>query len=432
MKKIVLLSLIALFSFQAQAQLKSSLTIFSRDGEKFWIVRNGIKQNNVPATSVTMDGVTDRSFKIKVLIDDEKLTSVDQNIYTIDVDERVCDLTYELRKNNKNKYSLRIISFEPTKPSTQPETPVVAETVPEIQVQTPQVTTSNVQVSVSGSGFMSNGSMCAAPTMNQKMYLDFRYDIEAQNMYRREEYIKNIFSKNCMLSEQIAGIINLKYATVDELSIAKQGYRYTFDTENYGLVLDAIKSETKKRELLTFLNVSQVAVQTATTTTTNTNSENLNIQVNDPDLGVNFNVNVPNSNVSTTTTTHQTTTHQTTTHTSDRPDRRNDKPRTERKYDNNCRGAMPSADFTQATAQINKTSFADDKMKIAQQITRNNCLSVNQIIEICKLFSFEDNKLEFAKFAYDFTFEKNKYYLVNEVFSFSSSRDELDSFLQNK
>lgn len=424
MKKIVLLSLIALFSFQAQAQIKSSLTIFSRDGEKFWIVRNGIKQNNVPTTSVTMEGITDRSFKIKVLIDDDKLTTVDQNIYTIDVDEKVCDLTYELRKNSKKKYSLRLISFDPTKSSTQPEEPVLVEMVaPEVQTTRPQVTTSNVQVNMSGSGFMANGSMCNGPTMNQKMYLDFRFEIDAQNMYRREEYIKNMFSKNCMLSEQIAGIINLKYATVDELSIAKHGYRYTFDTENYGLVIDAIKSETKKRELLTFLNVTPEVVQT--TTTTNTNSENLNIHVNDPNLGVNFNVNVPNSNVSTTTTTHHTTTQ-------DRPSRRHDKPRTEPRYDNNCRGAMPSADFSQAAAQINKTSFADDKMKIAQQITRNNCLSVNQIIDICKLFSFEDNKLEFAKFAYDFTFEKNKYYLVNDVFSFSSSRDELDSFLQNK
>lgn len=422
MKKIVLLSLIALFSFQVHAQLKSSLTIFSRDGEKFWVVRNGIKQNDVPVTSVTMEGITDHYFKIKVLIDDEKLTSVDQLIYTIDVDEKVCDLTYELRKNSRNKYSLRLISFVPVKPETQ--TPVVAETVaPEVQVQTPQETNANVQVNVSGTGFMSNGSMCSNPSMNQKMYLDFRYDIEAQNMYRREEYIKNMFSKNCMLSEQIAGIINLKYATVDELSIAKHGYRYTFDTENYGLVVDAIKSETKKRELLTFLNVTPEVVQT--TTTTNTNSENLNIQVNDPNLGVNFNVNVPNTNVTTATTTHHSSTQ-------NRPNRRHDKPRTEPRYDSNCRGAMPSADFNQATAQIKKTSFSDDKMKIAQQVSRNNCLSVNQIVDICKLFSFEDDKLEFAKFAYDFTFEKNKYYLVNDVFSFSSSRDELDSFLQNK
>ncbi|MDD2411338.1 MAG: DUF4476 domain-containing protein [Bacteroidales bacterium] len=428
MKKIVLLSLIALFSFQAQAQIKSSLTIFSRDGEKFWIVRNGIKQNDVPTTSVTMEGITDRSFKIKVLIDDDKLTTVDQNIYTIDVDEKVCDLTYELRKNSKKKYSLRLISFVPTKLSTQPEKPVVVEMVaPEVQTPSPQVTTPNVQVNMSGSGFMANGSMCDAPTMNPKAYLDFRYEIEAQNMYRREEYIKNMFSKNCMLAEQIAGIINLKYATVDELSIAKHGYRYTFDTENYGVVLDAIKSETKKRDLLTFLNVSQGSVQTTTNTTTN--SENLNIQINDPNLGVNFNVNVPNTNVSSTTTT---TTHQTTAQSPDRPYRKGDRPRAEPVYDNNCRGAMPTADFNQATAQIKKTSFADSKMKIAQQITRSNCLSVNQIIEICKLFSFEDNKLEFAKFAYDFTFEKNKYYLVNEVFSFSSSRDELDSFILNK
>lgn len=431
MKRFIVFSLIALFSYQVQAQIKSSLTIFSRDGEKFWIVRNGVKQNQVPATSVTMEGITDRAFKIKVLIDDDKLTSVDQSIYTIDVDERVCDLVYELRKNNKNKYSLRLVSFEPAankptnqpEPQVQPQTPVVETVQPKVEIQIPQESIPNTQITVSSSGFMPNGSMCSSPTMNQKAYLDFRYEIEAQNMYRREEFIKNTIAKNCMLAEQVAGIINLKYPTVDELTIAKQAYRYTFDTENYGVVVNAIKSELNKKELMTFLSVGTGSVQTTTTT----NTENINVQFNDPNLDVNFNVNVPGTQVTTTTTTHQTTTHQT-----DRPNRRPDRPRTEPVYENNCRAAMPAADFNQATAQIKKASFADDKMKVAKQITRNNCLSVNQIVEICKLFSFEDNKLEYAKFAYDFTFEKNKYYLINDVFSFSSSRDELNSFLESK
>ncbi len=433
MKRFIVFSLIALFSYQVQAQIKSSLTIFSRDGEKFWIVRNGVKQNQVPATSVSMEGITDRAFKIKVLIDDDKLTSVDQSIYTIDVDERVCDLVYELRKNNKNKYGLRLVSFEPAanKPTNQPEPQVqpqtqVEETIqPTVEIQIPQESVPNTQITVSSSGFMPNGSMCSSPTMNQKAYLDFRYEIEAQNMYRREEFIKNTIAKNCMLAEQVAGIINLKYPTVDELTIAKQAYRYTFDTENYGVVINAIKSELKKKELMTFLSISPGTIQTTTTTT---NTENFNVRVNDPNLDVNFNVSVPNTNITTTTTT----THHTTTHRTDQTSSRPEKPRSEPVYENNCRSAMPSADFNQANAQIKKASFADDKMKVAKQITRNNCLSVNQIIEICKLFSFEDNKLEYAKFAYDFTFEKNKYYMVNDVFSFSSSRDELDSFLEGK
>lgn len=432
MKKIGILFIIAFISFQVNAQVKSSLTIFSKDGEKFWIVRNGIKQNEKPATSVTVDNIVDRSFKIKVLIDDEKLTTVDQSIYTISVDEQVCNLTYELRKKDKGKYVLRIVNFEPVgsgttqtqQTTTQPQQTQTNVTQPQ-QTQTTTVNNNSVNMTVKDpnlgvdfnvnmnvptntqttttttqhtsqtttssnitSSYMKNGSMCQNPSMSQKGYMDFKYDIEAQNMFSRLEYIKSIFSKNCMLSEQVAGIIQLNYPTVDELEVAKFGYRYTWDTENYGVVVKAIKSENKQKELISFLNAG----------TTNTNT--------------------------TTTTTPQTTT---------QPHRPNTQPsqHNDNSY-NNCRAAMPANDFEEVKTQIKKASFAEDKMRVAKQATKANCLSVAQIKEICKLFSFENDKLEYAKFAYDYTFEKAKFYMVNDVFSFSSSREELDEYIQSK
>ena len=47
-------------------------------------------------------------------------------------------------------------------------------------------------------------------------------------------------------------------------------------------------------------------------------------------------------------------------------------------------------------------------------------------------FGFEETKLEFAKYAYDFCTEKNKYYMVGDKFSFSSSKDELNEYLEGK
>lgn len=441
MKKIGIFILIAFFAFQVNAQVKSSLTIFSKDGEKFWIVRNGVKQNEKPATSVTVDNIVDRTFKIKVLIDDDKLTSIDQSIYTINVDEQVCNLTYELRKKDKGKYVLRVVSYEPvgsgttqtqqtttqqtTTQPTQNQTTTTTQTTnvnpngvnmtvkdPNIGVDfnvnmnvpvnnqttttTHNTTTTQTRTTTNvSSGYMKNGSMCPNPSMNQKAYMDFKYDIESQNMFNRLEYIKSTFSKNCMLAEQVAGIIQLNYPTVDELEVAKYGYRYTWDTENYGVVVKAIKSENKRNDLMSFLN----AGTTTSTTITNTTQPNTN-QNHQP----NTQPHRPNS----------------------QPSHHNDN-----SY-NNCRSAMPVTDFEEAKTQIKKASFAEDKMRVAKQVTKANCLSVAQIKEICKLFSFENDKLDYAKFAYDYTFEKPKYYLVNDVFSFSSSREELDEYIQSK
>ncbi len=97
-----------------------------------------------------------------------------------------------------------------------------------------------------------------------------------------------------------------------------------------------------------------------------------------------------------------------------------------------CPYPMEPAPFDEAKKSIASKSFSDTKMQLAQQVTRNNCLLTSQILELMGLFSFESQKLEFAKFAYDFTYDKGNYYKVNEAFGFESSVRELEKYLQQK
>jgi hypothetical protein len=46
-----------------------------------------------------------------------------------------------------------------------------------------------------------------------------------------------------------------------------------------------------------------------------------------------------------------------------------------------------------------------------------------------KLFSFESSRLEFAKFAYKYTWDINNYFLLNDAFDFESSIDELNKYI---
>lgn len=71
-------------------------------------------------------------------------------------------------------------------------------------------------------------------------------------------------------------------------------------------------------------------------------------------------------------------------------------------------------------------------MTLAKQVLRANCVSTDQVIGIMNLFSFEDNKLAFAKFAYEKTTDKGNYYKINDAFTYSSSIDELNEFLEGK
>ena len=93
---------------------------------------------------------------------------------------------------------------------------------------------------------------------------------------------------------------------------------------------------------------------------------------------------------------------------------------------------MSPEDYDDAYRLISNESFDSSKLTVAKQVVSSNPMTANQILNICKLFSFESNKLEFAKFAYPNCVEKNKYYLINEVFKYDSSKRELDEFIKGQ
>jgi len=90
---------------------------------------------------------------------------------------------------------------------------------------------------------------------------------------------------------------------------------------------------------------------------------------------------------------------------------------------------MSPEDFASAKASISSKSFEDSKLTLAKQIAASNHLTSKQVKEIMQLFSFEDSKLDFAKFAYKYVYDPNNYYIVNDAFKFSSSIDELNEFI---
>ena len=94
-----------------------------------------------------------------------------------------------------------------------------------------------------------------------------------------------------------------------------------------------------------------------------------------------------------------------------------------------CSDAMSPVNFNKMKETVESKPFSDSKMSTAKVATSNSCLSVIQIKEICKLFNMDDEKLTYAKFAYDHCIDKANYYQVSEAFSFDSTTQELNKFL---
>lgn len=92
-------------------------------------------------------------------------------------------------------------------------------------------------------------------------------------------------------------------------------------------------------------------------------------------------------------------------------------------------GAVDDNSFSGMKDYVQRQSFDSDKLNAAKEVSRTNKLKSSQVADLCKLFSFDNNRLEYAKYAYDYVVDKNNYYLVSNTFSFSSNANELRDYI---
>ncbi|MBL0145458.1 MAG: DUF4476 domain-containing protein [Chitinophagaceae bacterium] len=97
----------------------------------------------------------------------------------------------------------------------------------------------------------------------------------------------------------------------------------------------------------------------------------------------------------------------------------------------NNNAVMNDKAFYQLKQSIQNENFDDAKQAIAKQAMTGNYFTASQIKEMVQLFSFESSKLAIAKYAYKNTIDKQNYYVVNDAFSFSSSKQALIQYTQN-
>jgi hypothetical protein len=177
---------------------------------------------------------------------------------------------------------------------------------------------------------------------------------------------------------------------------------------------------------------------TQTTTTTGTTSQDgVSMGVNVGGVTMNMNVNGTgvgsDGTASSTTTTYSTTTTTTSTGVGVQPTQV--QPQQQAYVLQGYTGAvgcpypMTPGDFEAAKGTISSKSFDDSKLTISKQIIATNCLLSSQVRELMQLFSFEDSKLELAKYAYGYTYDIGNYFKVNDAFTFESSIDELNTYI---
>ncbi len=105
-----LMMLLAVTTFaQQQPPAPYSAQIFAEQGERFWVVINGVKQNPDAQTNVFVQGLRAPNYKMKIIFEDNNLPELDQNLFFNDPGEYI----YNVKKNKEGKYVIRANSFVP-------------------------------------------------------------------------------------------------------------------------------------------------------------------------------------------------------------------------------------------------------------------------------------------------------------------------------
>jgi hypothetical protein len=114
---------------------------------------------------------------------------------------------------------------------------------------------------------------------------------------------------------------------------------------------------------------------------------------------------------------------------SDDRDDRNGRDDRDDNYDDNYGRSMNSSDFTQAKETLRKEWFENTRLTTAKQIIDRNYFTSQQVKELMLLFTFENNRLDIAKYAYGKTVDKRNYSVVNDAFTFNS-KEKLDQYIR--
>lgn len=312
MKKILLFifSISTILNITAQ---NSNLTIFSEDGNPFYVILNGIRQNEQPETNVRVNDLVNEYYSAKIIFGDQNLKTIEKKVLmVVDADANKGEVTYKVKRNKKGELVLRYFSFTPAA-KVLPPPPSVA-------------------------------------------------------------------------------VVHYNSAPMPAIS---------FGT-----------------------NISTTTTSVSTSTNINNNPENVSAQINLGGMNVGASIQV-NDNYNSGSTISSTTTTTTTNH------NHINEPAQIYVEEDACI-PMNSNTFSSAKNSIEDQSFSDSKLSQAKTIAASNCLSSMQIKEICNIFDFEDTKLQFAKYAYDFCFDRNNYWQVNEVFDFNSTTEELNDFIKKR
>ena len=95
-------------------------------------------------------------------------------------------------------------------------------------------------------------------------------------------------------------------------------------------------------------------------------------------------------------------------------------------------GLMSYKEFATMRDRIKQNTLENGRLETAKMMTRENILTAAQVAEITRLFTFDNNRLDYAKFAFEYTYDRENYTVVSDALAFQKNREDLLRFTQQQ
>jgi hypothetical protein len=90
-----------------------SLTVFSQNGDKFFLYLDGVKQNDEARANVRIQEVPGLYYSVKIIFADKKLSPIiKNNLFISDGEDNLVEATYRIRRDNTGKPKLNFFSIK--------------------------------------------------------------------------------------------------------------------------------------------------------------------------------------------------------------------------------------------------------------------------------------------------------------------------------
>ncbi|MEO9532782.1 MAG: DUF4476 domain-containing protein [Crocinitomicaceae bacterium] len=353
------------------SQGQGGVTVYSNTGDKFYVILNGVRQNDKPETNVKVTGLTNPYYSCKIISANNNF-ELEKNI-VVKYDTLI---TYRIIEK-KGKFKLRFFTEASLGTTTaQKDQTVVAYHATETVTPPTETVQTTANTGTKGNTTVTTTTTGTTSTVQT-----------TGNTRPTENTITEGINMNISINEN---------GMNTNVNVNANG------TENVDMNTNLNTSET----MTTTTSSNGVYEETVTTTTTQSNNGN------------------------TTTYYEETTVTSTTTGGNVTTGNAFENTGSVEPIDSRC--TMTDDAALALANQVENEAFAEDQSRVANTAAQNKCMTTDQIKMVAEKFSFEDNKLSFLKSAYDNCYDQSNYYKLLETLTYSGDKEALQKYMDSK